>query len=400
MTVAVLATVSRSATTLWYLTRSTGIVAFVLLTASVLLGILASVGWTSERWPRFVSQALHRNLSLFCLVLVAVHVLTTVADGFVPIHLIDAFVPFLQHYRPIWIGLGALAFDMLLAVLVTSALRRRIGYGRWRAVHWLAYLSWPVAVFHELGSGSDVHLAPLLLLNVACLGAVLAAVVWRLAGAPMIELGWRVGAGGAAILVVIGLVAFAAVGPLRPNWSHRSGTSPALLRQISLKFASSGSTAAPSGQQPTTGGATSAPPTSPPTSTAGGSDGLPSLPFSEPVSGTFSSSTSRSTGQVQVVLSMQAQGTTSTPLVVTLIGTPVDGGVSMTSSQVRFGAASGVVTSLDGTSLAATVRGPTGVVYLTMQLNLNQAAGTITGTVDGASSPPGERRFGGEGTGR
>ena len=164
---------------LWYLTRSTGLVALVLLTATVVLGVVASVGWTTERWPRFLSQGVHRNLSLFCVGFVALHVVTTVSDGYVPIGFADAFLPFLTPYRPLWVGLGALAFDLLLVVLVTSALRHRIGYDSWRFVHWLAYLCWPIAMFHSLGSGSDSSLPFALGLDAACTAAVLAAVAWR-----------------------------------------------------------------------------------------------------------------------------------------------------------------------------------------------------------------------------
>ena len=147
---------------LWYLTRSTGLVALVLLTATVVLGVVASVGWTTERWPRFLSQDVHRNLSLFCVGFVAIHVITTVSDGYVPIGFADAFVPFRTPYRPLYVGLGALTFDLLLAVLITSALRHRIGFASWRFVHWLAYLCFPIALFHSLGSGTDAPL-PLVL---------------------------------------------------------------------------------------------------------------------------------------------------------------------------------------------------------------------------------------------
>lgn len=105
---------------LWYMTRATGIVALVLLTATVVIGVVASVGWATDRWPRFLSQSVHRNLSLFCLGFVALHVISTASDGYVPIGFADAFVPFLTPYRPIWVGLGALGFDLLLAVLITD----------------------------------------------------------------------------------------------------------------------------------------------------------------------------------------------------------------------------------------------------------------------------------------
>ena len=179
MTAVALPVAATGGKALWYLTRSTGLVALVLLTATVVLGVVASVGWTTERWPRFLSQGVHRNLSLFCVGFVALHVVTTVSDGYVPIGFADAFLPFLTPYRPLWVGLGALAFDLLLVVLVTSALRHRIGYDSWRFVHWLAYLCWPIAMFHSLGSGSDSSLPSPSASTPSCTAAVLAAVAWR-----------------------------------------------------------------------------------------------------------------------------------------------------------------------------------------------------------------------------
>ena len=131
--------------TYWYLTRSLGVGALVLLTASVALGVLSAARWRSERWPRFVTTGLHRNLTLLAICFVAGHVLTTVLDGYTPIGLRDAFIPFVSSYRPVWLGLGAVASDLLLVLVLTSLLRVRIGYRAWRYVHWLAYASWPVA---------------------------------------------------------------------------------------------------------------------------------------------------------------------------------------------------------------------------------------------------------------
>ena len=180
MMAALVATVGHGSTALWYLTRATGLVSLILLSATVVLGTVASVGWTTDRWPRFLSQSVHRNLSLFCLALIAIHVVSTVGDGYVPIGLADAVIPFRSPYRPVWVGLGALAFDLLLAVALTSALRRRIGVAVWRGVHWLAYACWPIAVVHGLGSGSDARLPGATLVFVACTGSVAAAVAWRL----------------------------------------------------------------------------------------------------------------------------------------------------------------------------------------------------------------------------
>ena len=142
---------------MWYLSRGTGAVALVLLTATLALGIADVARWRSPRWPRFVIDALHGTLSLAAVVLIAAHVVTSVLDPFAPLRLTDAVIPFEGRYRPLWVGLGALAFDLLLVVLVTSLLRRRIGVRAWRAVHWAAYACWPIALLHTLGSGSDVQ---------------------------------------------------------------------------------------------------------------------------------------------------------------------------------------------------------------------------------------------------
>ena len=92
-------------------------------------------------------------------------------DSFAPIRLIDAVIPFASTYRPLWLGLGALSFDLLIALVVTSLVRRRLGYRAWRTIHWLAYASWPVAVFHGLGTGSDTKVWWMLALTAACVGS-------------------------------------------------------------------------------------------------------------------------------------------------------------------------------------------------------------------------------------
>ncbi len=369
MTAIVLATVGHGSTALWYLTRATGLVSLVLLSATVVLGTVASVGWTSDRWPRFLSQSLHRNLSLFCVALIGVHVVTTVGDGYVPIGLADAFIPFRSPYRPIWVGLGAVAFDMLLAVGITSALRRRIGVAAWRGVHWLAYACWPIAVLHGLGSGSDPRLPGAMIVFVLCIAAVVAAVAWRLAAGRARSVTWRLGGGvaGAAALVVI--MSFAAVGPLRPGWSHRAGTSSALLAQLS----GSASSASYSAPPPSTTTPTPAPPAS----------GLPSAPFETTVSGTVATSAPDNNGDAEVTLDMQPADTT-VPLVVRIIGPAVNGGVALHRSAVTFGPLSGEVSALDGSTIGALVTGPTGSLNLTMTMSLNPGAGTLTGQLSGS----------------
>ena len=164
---------------LWYATRATGLVTLLLLTASVVLGLLTAARADADRWPRFLVVGLHRNLSLLALAFLGLHVGTTVIDTYTSIGLVDAFVPFLSSYHTWWLGLGAIACDMLLALAVTSVLRQRLGHRLWRAVHWLGYACWPVAMVHALGIGTDRR-SWAFYLGVACGCAVLVAAAARL----------------------------------------------------------------------------------------------------------------------------------------------------------------------------------------------------------------------------
>lgn len=215
---------------LWYFSRGTGAVALVLLSFSVILGVTGTLRWRpSSRTPRFVVDGLHRNVSLLVVVLLAAHVLTAVLDPFAHLRLLDAFVPLASRYRPLWLGLGALALDLLLALVVTSLLRARLGLRAWRAVHWAAYACWPVAVLHGLGTGTDVRSTWLLALTAACAASVVAAVVMRLVREQAAAIGLRVAGLSVIAATVTAVVVFTAQGPLKPGWAHRAGTPASLL---------------------------------------------------------------------------------------------------------------------------------------------------------------------------
>jgi hypothetical protein len=183
---------------LWYLTRGSGVVTLLLLTTSVVLGIVTSMRWSSPRWPRFVIEWLHRNASLVVLVFLALHVGTAVIDGFVPLRWVDAVIPFSSAYKPVWVGLGAVAFDLLLAVAITSLLRVRVGYTMWRVVHWTAYACWPIALVHSIGTGSDTTHGWILAVDAVVVLFALIAVRWRVAAqspAPVAGTSRRIGVG-------------------------------------------------------------------------------------------------------------------------------------------------------------------------------------------------------------
>jgi len=165
---------------LWYATRATGLVTLLMLTASVLLGLLVAGRFSSQRWPRFLTQGLHRNVSLLVLVFLVLHVGTTVVDTYTSIPLSAAFVPFASSYKAGWLSLGAVALDLLVALAVTSLVRDRLGYRAWRRLHWLAYACWPVAVAHGVGIGTDRSVTWVFALTLGCVACVGAVATWRI----------------------------------------------------------------------------------------------------------------------------------------------------------------------------------------------------------------------------
>jgi DMSO/TMAO reductase YedYZ heme-binding membrane subunit len=350
----------------WYLTRGTGLVTLVLLTASVVLGIVQVQRWAPQGSPRFVFVSLHRAVSLLVVALLAAHVLTAVLDSFAPIRLVDAVLPFAGTYRPLWLGLGALAFDLILALTVTSLLRHRLGLPAWRAVHWLAYACWPVALVHGWGTGSDARTAWMLALTLACAAAVLGAVAWRIAsGRPEYA---RLRA--ATALVAVGLSAVAGAwlvqGPLARGWTKRSGTPAALLSpQASARVPAAAASAAPKA--------------------------VPALlrPFSSQMRGPLHEG--RSSGGMAVVdLDLDLTGDVPARLRLRIAGDPAaGGGVIMRRSSVTLGPPrspgqlQGRIVSLRGSRLEALVGTPDGRaerLRMDLQLGDTDASGTVTGS--------------------
>jgi sulfoxide reductase heme-binding subunit YedZ len=352
----------------WYLTRATGAVALLLLTVSVVLGILDSVRFSAgSRWPRFAIDSLHRDTSLLVILLIVLHVVTAVLDGFAPIKLTDAIIPFATPYRPLWMALGTLSFDVLIALVVTSLLRRRLGYRSWRAIHWLAYASWPVAVLHGLGTGTDVKSWWMLALTIACVAAVVIAVLLRVARTPDATPGMRTGATALAIVTPLGLAIFTLAGPLQHGWARRAGT-PAKLLGL-----------APA---PTTRGT----PVAAHTTAAPG-------PLDRPFSATLTGSTTQtnaSSGSI-VELSMRLSGGATGQMRVRLGGAPLPGGgLQLTGSQVDLSAPgmpsamTGRVVSLTGDRFRARVTDRSGtIVRLDANVNVDENSGTVSGTVSG-----------------
>lgn len=348
----------------WYGTRGAGIVALILLTGSLVMGIVDLSRWQSERCPRFVLDGLHRTLSLLAVAVVAIHVLTSVADGFTPIGLKDAVIPFASPYRRLWLGLGTLAFDLLLALTLTSILRRRLGQRVWRAVHWTAYACWPLALVHGLGTGTDTPIPWALVLTAACLVAVLIAVGWRVGAALPADSGRRTLAGALGASGLLALALWVVVGPLGPDWASRAGTPAALLTSVGSASGASVRDASASS--------------------------LP-IPFSSRLIGAVHQRISTGSGLAVVDIRTSLHGGTKGTLGVRIEGEPLgEGGVAMQASRVTLGPPGhpslyrGQLIHLRGGRLLASLSNGHGLVRLNANLSIDDATQRVTGsaTVD------------------
>ncbi|HEY3259059.1 MAG TPA: ferric reductase-like transmembrane domain-containing protein [Pseudonocardiaceae bacterium] len=176
-----------SESTYWYLSRASGFVSLVLFTTSVALGLLTAGRVASPAWPRFVTEGLHRNVALTTVSFVIVHAITITFDKYVGISVFAAVVPFISEFLPLWVGFGAIAFDVLLTLVITSLLRTRLSHRAWRLMHWLSYLGWPLALAHTIGVGTDrVWVIAVVTVSLA---AVLTAGGVRLAGWRRVSVG-------------------------------------------------------------------------------------------------------------------------------------------------------------------------------------------------------------------
>lgn len=349
----------------WYLTRGTGVVALLLLTGGLVLGVMGSTAFRTRRLPRFAVSALHRNVTLLALAFVVVHVVTTLLDSYAPIGLRDVFVPFVASYRPVWLGLGAVAFDLLLSLIATSLLRNRLGLRAWRAVHWLAYASWPVALLHSLGTGSDARSGWLVLVGFACMLAVVGAVLWRLAAAARRGLGLRLGLGATTLALALGTLVWFRTGPDRAGWASRAGTPAALL--------ASARTASTNAVAPTR---------------------LPKTSFSAPLVGRYAESGPDGNGLVSIAVTGLTRGAVEGELNLDLWGQPLaGGGVSMSASRVRFGPTNepseyvGRIVGLSGQRIMASLRDASGhPLTLELDLRIDSASGAVGGDVRAVAS--------------
>ena len=168
---------------LWYVSRATGVASIALLTAVVVLGALVSGRRRPHGEQATVVMAVHRWLSLGMVAFLLVHIATAIVETYVSIDLVSALVPFTSGYETLWVGLGTLAVDVLVAILATSWWRHRLPERAWRVVHYSAYLLWPMALVHGLVLGTANEM-PLLATTILCGVVGVGAILWRLLALP------------------------------------------------------------------------------------------------------------------------------------------------------------------------------------------------------------------------
>jgi hypothetical protein len=233
----------------WDVARAGGLVAFALLTASVALGLALSLGWRSPRWTRFVTNEVHRFVTLLALVFMAVHGVAIAVDPFIKMSLPQVLIPFLSTYRPVWVALGITAGYLALAVYLSERVRGRVGYAWWRRFHAFAFLAFAMALVHGIATGSDTRTPWGLALYGGSLFLVGFLLILRLFPDPPKRS--RPVTAGLAITAVALTVGFTLLGPLQPGWNARAGGTVAA--------ASAGGGAATGATGGTAGGAASGP---------------------------------------------------------------------------------------------------------------------------------------------
>ena len=194
----------------WYAARAGGVVAYTLLSSVVVLGLTMAGKKKLRIWPRFAVEDVHRFGGLLVGTFVSIHVLAIAIDAFLPFSLQSLIIPFTAKYRPLWVGLGIVAAELLIALAVANHYRNKVvSYSFWRKTHYLNFVVWTAATLHLLGSGTDRSTWWLLSITTVCVAAVCWATTLRIrhfrpSSAPLVAAGV-----GAVLVLALGL------GPLR-----------------------------------------------------------------------------------------------------------------------------------------------------------------------------------------
>jgi DMSO/TMAO reductase YedYZ heme-binding membrane subunit len=352
----------------WDTARAGGFAAYILLSVAVSVGLVLRNRWQTPKWPRIITNELHGYLSLLALVFIVVHVLAMFVDPFTHFGLAEVLVPFVSHYRPVWMGLGIVSLYLLLAVWLSSQLRTHIEHKTWRRIHVLAYGVYLAATIHGLGTGSDTRSvwAPLVYASSVVVVGGLAA---RRLLVPVAR-GQRrrpvlAAFGGGFILLT---ATWAVAGPLATHWGARAGGAAGDHVVISAQ----------AGRRP-------------PAKVTRLGLGAVRTPFHAKFNGTVDVRPVDAAGRVTIRIDGALRGDTRDHLEVYLEGVPLeDGGVAMERSRVRMGARTalyhGEIVGLRGSQLVVSLHSARQELRLAVDLDLTRADDVVTGAVLGTGA--------------
>ena len=347
---------------LWYMTRATGIIAIVLLGMVVILGMVTATKAAPKGFAKFLVPDLHRRLSITAAAFLGVHIITALLDSFVHIGLIASIVPFVATYRPVWVGFGAIAFDLLLIVIATSVVRHRFSQGPWKKIHYLSWLVVTFALFHAIGTGSDARVGLVEVVYIVLVAVVALAAIFRTATDAQLRKLAKIG--GSAVIVAVPVLAlgWSLKGPLRTGWASASSSFSLLPKVTTTTAATSGSSSGGASSNgfvwPVNGGVRGT------VSIANGSSGTSTVTLSGDVSGTADVVTVRLVGQVQqgsLVLqgSSVAIGTASAPNTYTGAVAQAGGSTLVLSLHGAQGSVTGALAlSINGTTFSGVLQAP------------------------------------------
>jgi methionine sulfoxide reductase heme-binding subunit len=224
----------------WYAARAGGVVAYLLLTAVVLLGLQMSSRRRIQLWPRIALEDVHRFAAFAAGSFVVIHIVAIAIDSYLPFSLTSIIVPFIAHYRAAWVGIGIVAAELMLAVAIANRLRGRVlSYATWRKTHYATFAVWTGATIHGIGSGTDRSSVWLVALEVVSAGAVAGMTAWRVFQ-PRIRARRDIGlVPGAAGALAAGLILALTLGPFKSHtkpW-NAANFSDALTGSISRRAA-------------------------------------------------------------------------------------------------------------------------------------------------------------------
>jgi DMSO/TMAO reductase YedYZ heme-binding membrane subunit len=164
----------------WYVTRASGVVAYALLAGATLWGLALSTKVHGKRPPRPWMLDVHRMMGALALTLTVMHVLSILLDGFVEYGAVDVLVPFAVGWKPLAVAAGIVAMYLLLAVEVTSLLRKQISNRTWRRVHYLSFVVFVLSSAHFVTAGTDAASPVTVGIVVTAVGAVVALTGYRI----------------------------------------------------------------------------------------------------------------------------------------------------------------------------------------------------------------------------